>query len=188
MVLVMDTSSVVAAVAVIEGDRVAAETTYPSGREAELREQVRRLIEPRAVTAVVVATGPGSFTGLRVGAAYASGMALGLGVPLLGLASLAIQSERARGRALGVSEAGRGRVYIGRDASAARLVEASDAPAEDLAGWLRPETAARLPGRLLPDAELESFGAAAVRLLDRAVEFGYGRVSLDYMQSFGSLE
>jgi len=36
---------------------------------------------------ITVTTGPGSFTGIRVGLAGAKGIALGLGVPLLGVTS-----------------------------------------------------------------------------------------------------
>jgi tRNA threonylcarbamoyladenosine biosynthesis protein TsaB len=40
------------------------------------------------IRAVIVAIGPGSFTGLRVGLAAAKGMAQGLGIPIIGISSL----------------------------------------------------------------------------------------------------
>lgn len=46
---------------------------------------------------VAVATGPGSFTSLRVGVSLAKGLALGLGVPLVGVASLPRYSAQLEG-------------------------------------------------------------------------------------------
>jgi tRNA threonylcarbamoyl adenosine modification protein YeaZ len=59
----------------------------------------------RDLTAVVVADGPGSFTGLRIGAAFAKGLCRALGVPLLSAPSLlgaAARAARAAGVALPV--------------------------------------------------------------------------------------
>lgn len=44
-------------------------------------------IEPRSLELCAVGTGPGSFTGLRVGLAMAKGLHLGLGIPLVGIPS-----------------------------------------------------------------------------------------------------
>ena len=57
------------------------------------------------LTAVLVADGPGSFTGLRIGAAFAKGLSRALGVPLLTAPSLlgaAAHAARRSGRALPV--------------------------------------------------------------------------------------
>jgi hypothetical protein len=37
-----------------------------------------------------------------------------------------------------------------------------------------------------PQAELRSFGAAAARILESAVEVAYGSLKLEYMQSFSA--
>ena len=45
-------------------------------------------IAPSVLTRIAVTYGPGTFTGLRIGLAYAKGMALALDIPLVGLDSL----------------------------------------------------------------------------------------------------
>ena len=189
MVLVIDTSSVLTAVAAIaEGREVLAEAVRPSGRELDLAAVVHEVVAADRVDAVAVATGPGSFTGLRVGAAYAVGLALGRRVPLYELRSLEVQQARARVPAMAVVEAGRGRVYYRLPGGVEGIAEAAGAPSLDPAvGWLRPSTEALLRARLLPGDELRTFGEAAAGLLEGAPELGYGRVRLHYMQSFERL-
>jgi tRNA threonylcarbamoyladenosine biosynthesis protein TsaB len=61
-----------------------------------------------------VTVGPGSFTGLRVGLAFAKGLALALGVPLAGMGSLEALAASApdAGRLVAAIDARRGQAYL----------------------------------------------------------------------------
>jgi len=186
MVLVIDTSSPYAAVALVHDGKAVAEDVAPGGREHDLPGRVLALVEPRRLTAVAVATGPGSFTGLRVGVSYGVGLAMGLAVPLLGLGSLDLQRARADVPATPLIEAGRGRVYWGpEDGGEPRLGEPGELPRDIPAvGWLRPETAEAVRAarvRLLEAGEVATFGAAAAGLVESAERLGYDTVKLKYM-------
>jgi tRNA threonylcarbamoyladenosine biosynthesis protein TsaB len=66
---------------------------------------------------LVVATGPGSFTGLRVGLAAAKGLCHGLGVPIVGVSSLealASQVPFPGNPVVAVLDSRRGEVFAGR--------------------------------------------------------------------------
>lgn len=77
---------------------------------------------PVPLAGVVASTGPGSFTGLRVGLAFAKALALASGVALIGvpgLDALAYQlsvtgSLRSRTEVCAISDAGRGNLYAAR--------------------------------------------------------------------------
>ncbi len=95
VVLAMDTATtrIVLAIGTLDGEPGAA-TSWPAGyRHGEtLLPAVERLLADQGIgrsqiAAIVVGTGPGAFTGLRVGIATAKGLAHGLGRPIVGIAT-----------------------------------------------------------------------------------------------------
>ncbi len=67
-------------------------------------------VDRRAVSLLAVTIGPGSFTGVRVGLATARGLAVGLGVPLAGIATTTVLLAQARG--LPAQATGQGRLAV----------------------------------------------------------------------------
>lgn len=189
MIFAVDTSSARSGIALLEDSgEVVREELHPSGRSFELPVRFKALAGQARLTRVSVASGPGSFTGLRVGASFALGLAMGLKIPIVPLATLAIQAARTDAPVLALSEAGRGRVYFLSPEGKTGLAEPPDLPRGNLAaGWLRPATEAALMAagvRLVPEPELRTFGAAVAELLKSARDVPYGSVKLEYMQSF----
>ncbi|MGH2498849.1 MAG: tRNA (adenosine(37)-N6)-threonylcarbamoyltransferase complex dimerization subunit type 1 TsaB [Candidatus Limnocylindria bacterium] len=93
--LALDTSTAWASVAVYDGRAVLAEETwYAQRRHAdELFPTIERILSRThtalsAVDRIAVATGPGSFTGVRVAIAAAQGIARGSGAALAGVSTL----------------------------------------------------------------------------------------------------
>jgi tRNA threonylcarbamoyl adenosine modification protein YeaZ len=191
VVLVIDTSSPRSALALISDDGVATEDVVVDGREHDLPGRVLALVDPRRLTAVAVGLGPGSFTGLRVGVSYGVGLAMGLGIPLVGLSSLELQAGRADQPVTALVEAGRGRLYSQPPGGEPRLSDPVELPRGFPAvGWLRPATTEALEAagvRLLSEEELKGFARAAAGLLGSAAELGYDTVELKYMQSFRTM-
>lgn len=191
MILVIDTSSALSALALLDPSRnVVREATYPSGRTFDLPAHFRGLVRAQELSAVAVATGPGSFTGLRVGVSFGLGLAMGLEIPIVPLATLDLQAARSDEAVLAVAEAGRGRVYFSAPGSQPGLAEPDDLPKNlPVVGWLRPATEAALKAaglRFKPVPELRTLGAAASILLASAREVAYGSLRLKYMQSFSA--
>ncbi len=125
MLLSIDTSTTQIGVALYDGARVLAEVYWQGGRRhtqalAPLVDDVLRRVgfETEALQAVGVALGPGSFTGLRIGLAFAKGLALAQGLPLVGVPTLdavaaAVPEVAGFPKLAAVLPAGRGRLAVG---------------------------------------------------------------------------
>jgi tRNA threonylcarbamoyladenosine biosynthesis protein TsaB len=96
LTLAIETSSPLGSIAVGRDGELLAERTHEGGdAHAEalfplLDELLAEAgVKRQELQSIAVGVGPGSFTGLRVGIAFAEGIATGLGLPLVGIPSLA---------------------------------------------------------------------------------------------------
>ncbi len=95
IVLALDTALSACQAAVLDGERVLASRSEPMarGHQERLAPMAAEVMEAAglgfaALDRVAATVGPGSFTGLRVGLAFAKGLALALARPLVGLGTL----------------------------------------------------------------------------------------------------
>ena len=131
MLLAIDTSTAQIGLALYDGTSVPGEFVWHSGLHhteelaPALADLLRRVgVKMESVTALGVALGPGSFTSLRVGLAFAKGLTLARHIPIVGIPTLdvvaaaipllnpAVKSDQ-RQRLAAVVQAGRGRLAVG---------------------------------------------------------------------------
>ena len=100
MILAFETSAKTASVALLEGNKLLGESYQNTGltHSQTLLKMAEDLLEncgktPADVTAVAVAKGPGSFTGVRIGVAAAKGFAWGAEIPCYGVSTLEAMAE-----------------------------------------------------------------------------------------------
>ncbi len=91
----IDSSGLVASVAIMENDKLVAEYTINNKKTHSqtllpmLEEIVKNAgLEMKEIDAIAIAAGPGSFTGLRIGAATAKGLGLALKKPIVAVSTL----------------------------------------------------------------------------------------------------
>jgi len=98
--LLLETSSEKGLIALSIDGKPAAMQALPGGPALSktLASEVSALLGPFKPSYVAIGAGPGSYTGIRVGAALAKSLAFGWGVPLIGFCSLsAFQAKEASG-------------------------------------------------------------------------------------------
>jgi tRNA threonylcarbamoyladenosine biosynthesis protein TsaB len=112
LILAFDTATDVASSALLDdevlGERWSTPRTLLEDVDALLRQASAR---PTDVEALVVGTGPGSFTSTRIGLAAARGLALALGIDGAGVSTLAALAAGAEGALPGI-DARRGEVFV----------------------------------------------------------------------------
>ncbi len=123
MLLAIDTSSRMVGIALYDGIQVLSEYLWssPDYHTVELAPAVADMltkcgVKPGELSALAVALGPGSFTGIRVGLALAKGMAFVHHIPLIGVPTLDILAAAQPIKQVpmaAVVRAGRSRLAVG---------------------------------------------------------------------------
>ncbi len=148
-ILGIESSSMAASVAYLSDDLMVAEytinfkLTHSQTLLPMLDEMSKRVdLDPATLDAIAVSYGPGSFTGLRIGAATAKGLGLALDKPLISvptLDALAFNMYRTKGLICPMLDARRGQVYAGvytYDDDLCRVKDPSCLLLTDLCAWL----------------------------------------------------
>ena len=135
-VLAFDTSAAhCAAALLLPGGRVLTRLEpMEKGQAERLMPLLEELLQAAGLgwsdlTRLAVGTGPGNFTGVRIAVAAARGLALGLGIPALGITRLEALAFGLPRPITVVEDARRGEVYVqafGADISEALLLDGSD--------------------------------------------------------------
>ncbi len=119
LVLAFDTSAAHCAAALLSGDRVLAERVEPmeKGQAERLMPMLEEMLADtgkawRDLTCIGVGTGPGNFTGVRISVAAARGLALGLGIPAVGVSTLEAQAFGTNGMVICSLDARKGALYV----------------------------------------------------------------------------
>lgn len=184
-VLALDSSTVTASAAVLDGDTVLSECSC--GVRATHAEQLLPLVRDAlaraglpldAIARIAAGIGPGSFTGVRIGLATAKGLSVATGIPLVGVCGLDALAASAWGlrdaALLAALDARRGELYAAawRDVQGVRtpLLAPCNARPEVLAAGLAdalPEGPVWVVGDAAP-ADLDALSRALDRELLRA--------------------
>ncbi|GER67770.1 tRNA (adenosine(37)-N6)-threonylcarbamoyltransferase complex dimerization subunit type 1 TsaB [Weizmannia acidilactici] len=122
-ILAIDTSNEVLGVSLVNGNTVLAEyiTNLKKNHSVRVMPAIQQVMEecgvrPGELDKIVVAKGPGSYTGVRIGVTIAKTMAWSLQIPLVGVSSLKFIAAAGRyfdGYISPLFDARRGQIYTG---------------------------------------------------------------------------
>ncbi|MDP4033663.1 MAG: tRNA (adenosine(37)-N6)-threonylcarbamoyltransferase complex dimerization subunit type 1 TsaB [Pseudorhodobacter sp.] len=136
LILAFDTSVAHCAAVLIRGDAVLVNRVevMARGQAEHLMPMLEQMLATAGVTwgdlaAIGVGTGPGNFTGIRIGVAAARGLALALGIPAVGVSGFDVAAPEADQPFWAVIEAPRDMVYVQRRAAqmaTPRLIPAAE--------------------------------------------------------------
>lgn len=120
-ILAIDSSGLVASIAILRDDTLAGEYTFNHKKTHSqtllpMLDEVVKMLEfdINSVDAIAVAAGPGSFTGLRIGSATAKGLGLALNKPIISVSTLeglAYNLYHVKGLICPIMDARRNQVY-----------------------------------------------------------------------------
>ena len=115
-VLAIELSTARGQIALIHGEEVLFEETFTSERShnSRLYQPLGRALDAAAdgLDLIVVGTGPGSYTGVRIGIAAAQGVALARSVPVIGWPSVGAPGEIEENSFYVAGDARRGGFYV----------------------------------------------------------------------------
>jgi tRNA threonylcarbamoyladenosine biosynthesis protein TsaB len=199
MELAIDTSTETAGIALSSQGEIIAELTWHAGQNhtTELVPNLLCILEQfrlnlKDINGIIVAKGPGSFNGLRVGMSFAKGLALSLNIPIVGVSTLEVEAfphAAANLPVCPVQNAGRGEIAVAlfqtKRGKWCRLVEEHITTVEALlpvikhrtifCGRITPETVLQLRERLKRKA-LIAEGTAGLRRAGYLAELGWSRL------------
>lgn len=173
IVLGLDTCLLSCSVAVLDGERVLASAcdVMARGHQERLAPMAQAVMAEASVgfpalKRIGVTVGPGSFTGLRVGIAFAKGLASALDIPAVGIGTLEALAADIEGFVFAAIDARRGQLYgqafedgralmapdaLAAETAAARLAELGMGRAVTLVGPGAPLLSPMVPqARILP--------------------------------------
>lgn len=163
LILAVDTALNACSLAVLRAGEVLLSRVEPmaKGQAERLAPLTREVlteigIAPTALDRIAVTRGPGAFTGLRIGLAFARGLAVALDRPCIGISTLEVLAHSAAaGRTLAAIEVA-GSLFIGAWAGRTCVLEPSRLSAEDALKridgiWTLTGPGAQALARLRPD-------------------------------------